>query len=548
MPDLAQSLAGQDLGHLRILADAWGLELLAPDARKGLLLLTRQILVPELVSEVVEALPLPARQALQSLLAADGRLTWTGFVRRHGEVREMGPGRRDRERPDRDPISVAETLWYRGLIGRAFFETASGLQEFAYIPDDLLPLIPALSDRPSPDTRDSKHPVWGRAATPAERAFPILANDRILDHLCTALAAKRVGISPLPIPDDLQTFVQALLVTSELIDEEGQPLTDALRGHLEADRGQALVDLVQIWLNSQTHNDLHHVPDLQPEGEWRNDPHQARHFLVNLLLPLPEDHWWSLSALIADIHQRVPDFQRPAGDYDSWFIRDAQAGTFLRGFEHWFEVDGGLIRYLISGPLYWLSVVDLAYAEDDSQVVTAFKLSKNARDLLEGRPPQALASDGRLHLRSDGRVHIPFNVPRVVRYQVSRFCQWESASEHEYRYRLTPASLDTALDQGLQITHLLSLLKRHTKSIPPNILTALQRWDQQGSEVRLQQAVILRVSSPQILQALRNSRAARFLGDPLGPTTVMIKPGAGEKVLAVLTEMGYFGANELIEP
>lgn len=40
---------------------------------------------------------------------------------------------------------------------------------------------------------------------------------------------------------------------------------------------------------------------------------------------------------------------------------------------------------------------------------------------------------------------------------------------------------------------------------------------------------------------LRNSRAARYLGDPLGPTTVVVKSGSGEKVLEILTEMGYLG-------
>jgi hypothetical protein len=53
--------------------------------------------------------------------------------------------------------------------------------------------------------------------------------------------------------------------------------------------------------------------------------------------------------------------------------------------------------------------------------------------------------------------------------------------------------------------------------------------------------LVLRLNSPQILEELRASRAARFLGDPLGPTTVIVKPGAREKVLAALLEMGYLG-------
>jgi hypothetical protein len=49
------------------------------------------------------------------------------------------------------------------------------------------------------------------------------------------------------------------------------------------------------------------------------------------------------------------------------------------------------------------------------------------------------------------------------------------------------------------------------------------------------------VASPEILQALRKSRAGRFLGDILGPTTVAIQPQASEKILSILAEMGYLG-------
>jgi hypothetical protein len=67
----------------------------------------------------------------------------------------------------------------------------------------------------------------------------------------------------------------------------------------------------------------------------------------------------------------------------------------------------------------------------------------------------------------------------------------------------------------------------------------LRQWDQKGGQARIQPAVILRVDQPRILQALRESPAGRFLGDPLGPTTVILNPGAEEKVAAALARLGY---------
>jgi len=85
------------------------------------------------------------------------------------------------------------------------------------------------------------------------------------------------------------------------------------------------------------------------------------------------------------------------------------------------------------------------------------------------------------------------------------------------------------------------LLNRHSMAVPPSLLRALERWDKVGSEARMEKMVILRVASTEVLQALRQSRASRFLGEPLGPTTVAIKPGAAQKVLAALAELGYLG-------
>ena len=126
---------------------------------------------------------------------------------------------------------------------------------------------------------------------------------------------------------------------------------------------------------SEAFNELHLVPDLACEGEWSNQPLAAREFLFRLLEGVPEGKWWSLAAFIRDIKAKYPDFQRPVGDYDSWFIKRVSDGTFLRGFASWDEVDGALIRYLITGPMFWLGVVELARPEENESV-TAFRVNE----------------------------------------------------------------------------------------------------------------------------------------------------------------------------
>ena len=541
MPDLKQSLSGHDLGYIKIVAERWGLPIDSTDLKKAISAILPSLLDTELLTEVIEALPEKARHGLYTLVKNDGKVPWSLFTRVYGQVREMGSGRRDRERPDRNPASVVEILWYLGLVGRAFFDSPHGTEEFAYIPSDLCQILPEKFFSNIKELGQNEKKIIGRAATKSERRFLIPATDHILDQTVTLLAALRIGESTSFINPDNTLFIRELVKLSGFLDQHGQPKPDETKNFLELPRNEALVLFSQTWINSDKINDLHFVPNLKPEGEWKNDPLETREVILGLISELPEEKWWDLSSFIADIKQQYPDFQRPAGDYDSWFIRDKKNGEYLRGFTSWDFVEGELIRYIITGPCHWLGIIDLA-STDDSSVITAFRYSNWARYLLAGEPPPDITEEkDQIHIRSDGRISATIHVPRAVRYQIARFCSWEDETPYEYRYQLTPKSLTRALDSGLKISHLLGLLQHHADSIPPNILTALRRWDDHGSEVHIETVSVLRLGTPQLLDKLRNSRAARYLGDPLGPTAVIVKPGTEKKVLAALSEMGFFG-------
>lgn len=548
MLTLEQSLHTQDLGYLQIVAELWQVPLVASGLQDAILSLTPHLLDQTLLSEMLQNLPQEGREALDDLLRNQGLLPWSLFTRRHGEVREMGPGRRDRERPHLNPISAAEMLWYRALIGRAFFDSPQGPQEFAYIPTDLLMLMP------QPQAPQGK--TLGRAAKPAERAVLIPASDRILDHACTYLAALRLSFSEIEIaaigaawqspvartPYSLTpNILHEILDAAGLIGSNNMPIPDTTRHFLELPRAKALEQLGRTWRHSPNFNELRLIPELVCEGEWQNDPLRARYAILDFLATLPKDIWWNLNSFIRDIHRSQPDFQRPAGDYDSWYIRSKASGEYLRGFKHWDEVDGTLIRFTILGPLHWLGFIDLAAPTPDSPPI-AFRFSAWAEALLAGIPPEGLAQeDETLLVSSDARIRAPRLVPRSVRYQIARFSEWGGQTDDAYLYRLTPASLQRARGQGLRVNHLLVLLRRYALTVPPSVAKALQRWQEHGTEARLERLLVLRLRTPDMLNMLRASRAARFLGEPLGPTAVIVKPEAQEKVLSILAEMGFLG-------
>jgi hypothetical protein len=542
MPDLFHSLLKQDIGHLRIIAELWGLELDSTDSDAALEKLSVSLLEPSLLAELIDSLSPEANSAIDALVSSGGRIPWPMFTRKYGDIREAGAGKRDRERLYLQPTSVTEILFYRGLLARAFFDTKKGPQEFAYIPDDLLNLISHtinLTDVASEDAdstekddggvEDSAVPALGRAASPGEKGQEIPADDSILDDVTTLLAALRLGIE-LPETKIPTKVLQALLETANLV-KESTPQPEPVKAFLESPRSEALSFLQNAWIESETFNELRLMPGIICEGEWKNQSQETREFLVNLLDAIPEGKWWSLNAFIRDVKSKYADFQRPAGDYDSWFIKRESNGQYLRGFSSWDQVDGALIKFFITNILYWLGQVDLCMAESAVEP-TSFRLVSSDSHITS-------KEDKKINISSQGLISVPRLAPRVVRYQVSRFCEWGESKDSIYRYRISTNSLTRAKEQGLKVEHLLALLSKHSEAgVPPTLIKALKRWEINGTEARVQTQVILKVSKPEVLEEMRKSRAAKFLGEVLSPTTVIVKSGAIQKVMEALTELG----------
>ncbi|MFO7944450.1 MAG: hypothetical protein R6U51_09170 [Anaerolineales bacterium] len=545
MPDLKHSLQGADLMHLRHIADKWGLTLEAPDVRHGIPLLVEKLTQPELVEEMVSALPVETLDALKWLGDQNGRVPWDLFTRRFGEVREMGPGKRDRERPDLDPISPAEVLWYRAFLGRGFFDSETGPKEFAYVPDDLKEYLPE-SVYPTHEGEKTPNQVLiARKATPEERKEKLFASIEVIQHTCTVLAALRMGVDPgIHLPDVTEgerQFYQRLLQTMNLLDPKGVPEPEHIRDFFDLPRDKGWLDLWKAWRYSSTHNDLYLTPGLSPEGTWDYKPLNVRNSVLELISQLPGNAWLSLSSFVSRMRQDHSNYLRSAGEFDSWYIKDDETGDFLRGFEQWDEVEGALLRYLITGPLHWLGVMDLASA---SQVPghpwTAFRICTQGQALLADEVPDITPLDpDPVHVRSKGWIRVSKGVQRKVRYQLSRFCDWLPMKRDSYMYSLSPSSLQEAKRQDLQIQHLLALLENHAEVVPPNLVKALQRWDQQGNQASMEQETVLRVRSPDMLKALKGSRAERYLRETLGPTAVIIQEGSEPRIKEVFLEMGF---------
>ena len=110
-------------------------------------------------------------------------------------------------------------------------------------------------------------------------------------------------------------------------------------------------------------------------------------------------------------------------------------------------------------------------------------------------------------------------------------------------------SLRRAQLQGIALRQPQAFLQRASGApLPPAVQRAMQRFAQLGSEARLQPTVVLRASSEALLlQLQQHPQVGRFLGERLGPLTVMVPERSWEKLRSALLEYGLLLDCELVD-
>jgi len=553
---LPHTLEDQDTGYLRVLCELWGFD--PPQGSRRLIIegIARGMLNRNTLDEMLDSLPDAVKQILEVIAHSGGRMAFPDVIRDHGELREMGPGKRDREQPWRNPSSPLEVLWYRGLIGRAFADTSKGPQEFVYIPTDLLQLLSeSLSDYSTPSlsplTQDPNHVQLATSAA-VDDATTLLAAMRRTPFPSLDLSREEcITLERFLLIPRLQNLLLTILQGLSLI--EGPPWTpnpERTRVFIAASRSQAVRDLLLAWRDSTTWNDLSVLPHVVCGTDtWPNDVGLSRQGVLDLLRPLKPGRWWDLKLFVGEIRQTIPAFQRPGGDFDSWYLQD-QSGSFLHGIENWDRVDGALLRHVITGPLHWLGVVDLGQ-EAQSTAISSFRLTPVSALLFD---PQASVHveepEKAIFVHADGRIIVPRGVDGVVRYQIARFSNWVSIEDEKYQYRLTPSTLQRAREQGLSLQHIRAVLEKTCESpLPRPVDHALTRWAEKGTEARIRRYWILRVQSPDVLEMLRSKKSTnRYLKEIISPTTAIVQPSDWPKLQAAAARLGFLidppGTNE----
>lgn len=503
MPTTSQMLRDYPDIMFQVLAELRGASVDAAENREQMLeLLAAQMTDPtsvQMVYEEVGDYSPESHKAIEVLLKEGGELAEAQFSRQFGSIRQMGPAKLERETPWFYPQNVAELLYYNGLIGRAFRGAGKSAHPVIFLPTDVVPWLP----HPQSEAAEGGLPVPPVAPPPAARVIP--ADDSLLDDMGTLLGflyteQLRLTASG-PHPEDIEGFVQRLQMpfaddVPELNARLGlilhlanrlgwlrrgegdaiQLTVNPVSRFLEMTRAEQRRALWDAWYHSPEWNDLCRIPGLEcaETGNWRNDPVQTRAKIVQHLGQLQAGAWYSRTQAIQAVREVDPDFQRPTGDYDSWYIRDVESQEFLRGFEHWDDVEGALLRFLLIGPLHWLRFVDLAEpsAGDDMLI----SITQWGSFWLGQETPQPHEEvQGGMRVEEDFTIHMEPGTPLHDRFRVERFATWQ-ASFPEYVYQISQRSLKRAVDQNIATARILAFLQQRAANVPDKVAGALQRF------------------------------------------------------------------------
>jgi DNA-directed RNA polymerase subunit F len=559
MKNLRQCLLDCDMAMLRAIAQKLGIELTSNRHREVVEQLAEELVQPESIANILERLKPEEQEALESLVSEGGRKKFHLFSRQYGEIRTFGPGSLERERPWKAPVSAAEGLWYSGLIYRAFDEAGGKprqgqTSEFIFVPQDLLPLLPEV---------EKELPAFVVEAV----TTPLVIREgdlTLMQDTCAFLSYLQNGDVKPPQDGNLprrhiEGIIERFLVGQEedaterlaflhhlcqrldLVHiSEGllKPNPPEAKRWLKATRAEQLRALQEAWRDDSDWNELWRVKSLrcEPTG-WRNDPLLARKKILGYLANCPPAQWLSLASFISAIKESEPDFQRPDGDYTSWYIREVVTGQYLTGFEHWEQVEGALIVHLMTKPLHWLGFTSLGYDE----TIRSFLITPWGAAFL-GLPGEvpAEAAPPPMVVQPDFTIIAPASGSLYDRFQLERIAAWQSSGEN-YVYRITRDSLARGLRQGIKIEMILAFLKRVSGGkVPRNVVSALRNWDKRRGQIRLRKALLLQVERELTMEELSASPQTRaYLREIISPKAAIVAQEDWPKLLDELRKLGY---------
>jgi len=342
-------------------------------------------------------------------------------------------------------------------------------------------------------------------------------------------------------------FLRILLEELNLATRQGRHLVPKEGGKKVPDfwsgsPAEQLALCLRTWEGSQRWNEL------QGSGlaSLANRPH-GRRVLLNLLRTLPPGKWLSAGRLLNRLTAMDPNF----------LIEDrnrvyTQRSGYIGG--HWYSDNESLARQLtqlertfvdnaLSGPLFWLGVVDVGLKEGQ---LMGFRITSEGARALGMAPPEAApAPEGRVIVQPNFQIFALGPVPLSLLAHLEMFADRVKAERGAFEYHLSQYSVYRAQRAGYEVKDILRFLVEEAGAeVPQNVLRSLQEWGALHERIVFRDHVALcQVADPALLdELLADEKLACHLSERVSPTVAVVKEGRIADIKISLLERGILPA------
>lgn len=361
-------------------------------------------------------------------------------------------------------------------------------------------------------------------------------------------------------------FLRLLLIQLELLQEHNTTLKAVSAAAFFAlPLRERASRCCKLYLDTPFWNELAFLPEINvrpgpsPLEPVHVEVMQARKAIFEAVRLESVQTWRDITAFIARIKLSIPYLLFPrqygprAERYSSgsnpygWDFRLRRG--WLTHREGWHMVEGGFIRAMVAGPLYWLGLVELDREEYSAQ----FRLSLAASLVMEEHAEGFSSVEdvrGRLIVQPNFEVMVLAPVSEALLVMLDRFAD-RTSLDLVAHYRISRASITRAIQRGLHAEDIMRQLEQATGSeLPQNVRYSLAEWERQARRIEIWQNMsLLEVDDESLLdELLADEHSRTFFGRRLAPRLIEVLTDQLALVQALFWQRNELPALTVVSP
>jgi hypothetical protein len=396
-------------------------------------------------------------------------------------------------------------------------------------------------------------PAWSLPDEAIERLAPIAGGEARLEFIFSLLVAAGLFQPGSPVtvwPEVKEQFLRY-----------NEPMQRALLSRVyfhmrnwselwEVLRAEDQLQLRRSWIFST----------IKPESLW-TDLVRFRQLALRVLVCLPDDQWIKLDDLYPLMKRVWPRFDHsvwqftyyygPTGQRAGWFLARRSTEKALSSTdEDWQLAQWNFIRRLITGPLYWLGLVDLLFKDGAPLEMRLHGLGDLYWDRVEAPagsdyPITEAAAPPPAEAVTINEYTIQVN-PAAISAQAhslfDKIARLDEVSPDRFTYTLNAQAVHASFEAGDTLTDILADWERLLViPIPEAISARLNEWWQAYGQVRIYENVtVIEFGDEYALAEMKAvTSLEKHLIAEISPRLVLIPQAAVEPLAAELEKAGY---------